>query len=161
MNVLHSEELIRGDLETRKRNEIAMRRIIEEGFNEGKLEIADELVSTDIVENQFFGPRHPKGPEGLKAIIRDLRRMLPDVKLTIEDMVSEDDKVWIRMRSEGTHLGEFMGRPASGKRVTVDVFDLCRFKDGKMVEHWGVPDRFHLLMQIGFFQRPEENTPKD
>lgn len=156
MNVLHSEEVRNGDMETRKQNEIIMRRIIEEGFNEGKLEIADELVSDDMVENQFFGPGHPSGPDSLKATISDLRRIMPDVKLTIEDVVSEGDKVWIRMRAEGTHMGELLGRPGSGKKVKVTVFDECRFENGKMVEHWGVPDRFHMLMQLGFFQRADK-----
>lgn len=155
MNVLHTEEATSTDLQTRKQNEIAMRRIIEEGFNEGKLEIADELVSPDLAEHQFFGPNHPQGPAALKATITDLRRIMPDVHLTIEDMISRDDQVWIRMTAEGTHLGELMGKPGTGKRVRVCVFDECRFENGKMVEHWGVPDRFHLLMQTGFFQRPE------
>jgi predicted ester cyclase len=137
------------DLSEQKQNEQLFRTLIEEAFNKGNLDILDDLVSDDLVEHQFVGPNHPRGVEGARAIVRDCRSLLGDFTLTIQDLVATGDTVWARMIGEGIHQREFFGFPPTGKRTRVDVVDICRFKDGKMVEHWGIPDRFHLLIQIG------------
>jgi len=137
-----------------EQNKELFRRIIKEGFNEGNLAVLDELVSIDSTEHQFFGPDHPQGVEGVKATVRDLHRLFGDFKLTIVDLVTDGDTVWGRMIGEGIHQAEFFGRAPTGKSIKIDVIDICRFKDGKMVEHWGVPDRFHMMMQIGMLPAP-------
>jgi len=75
--------------------------------------------------------------------------MFPDIRLTIEDEAAVGDKVWIRMRARGTNNGSIMGKPPTGKKMEIDVFDVCRVKDGKIVEHWGVPDQLGMLEQVG------------
>ena len=130
------------------------RTIINEAFTKGNLDVLDTIVSEDIQEHQFFGPDHPRGVEGVKAIVRDLHRLFDDFTLTTQDIVVSGDTVWGRMVGEGTHKGEFFGLTDTGKRIRVDVIDICRFKDGKMVEHWGVPDRFHLMIQLGMRPAP-------
>jgi steroid delta-isomerase-like uncharacterized protein len=129
--------------------EHVVRRLIGEGFSEGRLEVCDELVADEIVEHQDFGPDHAAGAEGVKAVISSLRRAFPDFRLTIEDLVVAGDTVWTRNVATGTHDGPFAGNPPSGRPIRVQVFDVLRVVDGRIVEHWGVPDRLGVLFQIG------------
>lgn len=71
---------------------------------------------------------------------------------TVEDSVVKDDHVWVRVRGRGTNSGPFFG-PPSGHPVDITVFDQARVVDGRIVEHWGVPDRFALLEQTGVLAR--------
>ena len=130
------------------------RRLIDEGFNQGRLEVADELTSADLVEHQNFGPDHPPGADGVKAVIASLRRAFPDFHLAIEDLVVDDENVWLRMTGTGTNHGPFMGNAPTGKAMRTPVFDVIRVRDGKMIEHWGVPDRLGTLFQLGLAQPP-------
>ena len=91
------------------------------------------------------------GPQILKAQIEDARHSIKELKLTIEAIVETGDTVWARSKATGVD-------PRSGKPVTIDVMDICRFADGKLVEHWGVPDRFALLHQIGALPPPPKRT---
>ncbi len=135
-----------------ERNEALFRRIIEEGFNQGNLAVADEVLSPHIAEHQAgMGA----GPEGLKGAITYLRSVFPDFRLTIEDTVTAGDTIWVRMRARGTQQGPHLGLPPTGKPIDIYVIDICRFEGGKMVEHWGVPDRLALLEQLGFLRRPQ------
>jgi predicted ester cyclase len=134
--------------------ESVVRRLIEEGFNQGRLEIADELTSPELLEHQNFGPDHAPGAEGVKAVIASLRRAFSDFHLEIEDVVVDGDKVWLRMVGTGTNNGPFMGNPPTGRPMRTDVFDLIRVSHGKMIEHWGVPDRLATLFQLGLVHPP-------
>jgi predicted SnoaL-like aldol condensation-catalyzing enzyme len=118
------------------------RQIIDRGFNQGDLAVADELCAPTLIEHEYLVPPHLRGAEILKFQIQAARTELRYLTLAIEDFVEHEDKVWVRMRGTGSD-------PRSGKSVVMDVFDICRFKDGKLVEHWGVPDRFALLHQVG------------
>jgi predicted ester cyclase len=129
--------------------EHVVRRLIDEGFSNGRLVVCDELVADEIVEHQDFGPGHAAGPEGVKAVISSLRRAFSDFRLTIEDLVVAGDTVWTRNVATGTHDGPFGDSPPSGRPIRVDVFDVLRVVDGRIVEHWGVPDRLGVLFQIG------------
>ncbi len=134
--------------------ETVARRLIEEGFNQGDLTVCDELASDDLVEHQSFGPNHSPGAEGVKAVVSSLRRAFSDFHLEIEDLVVDGDKVWLRMVGSGTHDGPFMGHPPTGRRMRTDVFDVLRIRDGRLVEHWGVPDRLGVLFQLGLATPP-------
>lgn len=127
------------------RNKEAFRGIIEEGFNKGNYAALDPLFAVDYQEHQF-GLKPTL--EGFKDDIRYLRTAFPDFHLTIDDLVAENDKVWARMTARGTNHGPFLGAP-TGKPFSATVMDVCRFKDGKLVEHWGVPDRFATIVQLG------------
>jgi predicted ester cyclase len=130
------------------------RRLIEEGFNNGDLGVADDVISPDHVEHQYFGADHAPGAEGVKAVISSLRRAFSDFHLAIDDLVVDGDKVWLRMKGTGTNDGSFMGHPPTGRRMHTDVFDVVRVEDGRIVEHWGVPDRLSTLFQLGLAQPP-------
>lgn len=131
--------------------ETIVRRLIEEGFNQGDLEVAAELTSDGLVEHQDFGPAHAGGAAGVKAVIASLRRAFSDFHLEIEDAAVDADTVWLRMVATGTNDGSFMGHPATGRPMRIDVVDVIRVEDGRMVEHWGVPDRLCALLQLGLF----------
>jgi predicted ester cyclase len=89
------------------------------------------------------------GQEGTKRTIRYLRSAFPDFAITIDDLVVAGDKVWARQHGGGTNLGSFARRPSTGVAMQIDVFDVCRFADGKMVEHWGVPDQLGAMRRLG------------
>ena len=134
--------------------EALVRRLIEEGFNQGNLDVADELISPDLVEHQNFGPNHAPGPEGVRAVIASLRRAFSDFQLAIDDLTVDGDTVWLRMTGSGINDGSFMGHPPTGRRMRTDVFDSLRVEDDRIVEHWGVPDRLGTLFQLGLAHPP-------
>jgi predicted ester cyclase len=130
------------------------RRLILVGFGQGDLAVVDDLFSPDFIERQE-GIRPPNA-DGVKGAIAYLRRALPDLNYTIEDIAASDDRVWGRMRVRGTHRGTFMAIPPTGAEIAITVIDICRFVDGKIVEHWGVPDRLSVLEQIGAVVQPSQ-----
>jgi len=135
-------------------NQAAFRSVIAEAFNNGNYSVLHDHFNPDFIEHQFG--LHPT-IEGMQADIQFLRTAFPNFNLTIEDMVADVDKVWVRMTARGTNLGGFMG-PPNGKSFKVAVFDVCRFKDGKIVEHWGSPDRFAVLAQLGLLPQPQKTA---
>lgn len=132
-------------------NAEVFRRLIEEGFGRGNLDALDDCLPPTFVEHQYGLPANLAG---LKQAIAGLRKAIPDLKHTIDELIVSGDKVWARMTARGTHLGPFMGFAPTGKSFTITVFDVCRFEDGRIVEHWGVPDCFALLHQLGLLARP-------
>jgi predicted ester cyclase len=139
--------------------EHVVRRLIDEGFSQGRLEVCDELVADAIAEHQDFGPDHAPGAEGVKDVIRSLRDGFSDFRLTIEDLVVAGDTVWTRNVATGTHDGRFAGNEPTGRPIRINVFDVLRVVDGRIVEHWGVPDRLAVLIQIGALRGPRAAAP--
>ena len=115
----------------------------------GDADRADELLAEDLIEHEDQPPGSPQGREGFKNFVRRVNAGFPDLECHIEDMTADGDKVLARARLTGTHQGEFMGIPATGKRVEFEVIDIGRFENGKGVEHWGVSDAMALMAQIG------------
>jgi hypothetical protein len=133
------------------------RRILDESFNTGRTDVLDELISPELVEHQFEAPGRaaPRvGPAGVAGIVRELRRGAGDFHLAVEDATVVGDTVWVRMRATGTDTGGTLGHPPTGRRFEITVIDVARFADDRMVEHWGVPDRFGLLEQLGLLPVP-------
>lgn len=129
-------------------------RLIERGFNNGDLTVLDEVVDAGCVEHQFERPGRPApvvGTSGLVRIITELRSGGADFHLAIEDSSVTGDLVWARLRATGTDTGGQLGRTPTGRPFEITVIDIARFVDGLMVEHWGVPDRLGLLLQLGPF----------
>lgn len=134
-------------------NQAIFRRVIEEGFGQGNLAVLHELMATDFIEHEA-GPGEGRGLEGVKAIVTMLHTAFPDVRATIEEMSADGDKLWARVTFHGTHTGDLLGMPPTGKHVRVEAIDLCRFAAGKLVEHWGVFDRMGMMEQVGAIPRP-------
>jgi predicted ester cyclase len=130
-----------------------LRRIFDEGFATGEGAVVDEVCAPDVIEHQFgLEGSGPAALAHLKAAIADVHRAIPDVTFTIEDSVQSGDTVWVRVRARGTATGPFFG-PPSGRPVDFTVIDIARVVDGRIVEHWGVPDRFAMLAQTGVLGR--------
>ena len=81
-----------------------------------------------------------------------------DLSMTLEDLVVDGDKIWGRAQATGTNLGPIIGQVPTGRTMTIDVIDICRFKGGMLVEHWGVPDRFSQLQHLGLLPEPKPAT---
>jgi predicted ester cyclase len=102
------------------------------------------------VEGGCRGPQGPPGsahdPEAGRDLFRALRTAFPDLTVAIDDMLAEGDKVVTRQTFSGTHSGEWLGVPATGRRVRWAVIDIVRLENGQLVDHWAVAD-FHGLIQ--------------
>ncbi len=129
-------------------NKAIVKRIVQEIWNGGNLGLADELISPDYVDN-VGGSGTPVGPEGFKDAVNGVREAFPDFAITINDMISEDDKVAMVWTFIGTHKGELMGIAPTEKLIEFDGVYLYRFKDGKLVERSGIRDTSKLLSQLG------------
>ena len=121
--------------------------IIDRGFNQGDLSVADEVCAVKLSEHEYLAKTDVPGPEILKDQIQTARSNTRGFNLTVEDLVENGDQVWARSRCTGTDL-------LSGKPINITVIDICRFENGKLVEHWGVPDRFARLHQTGALSPP-------
>lgn len=130
-----------------------MQRMFDEGFATGNAEIVDELCAPDLVEHQFgMAGIGSDAIAHVKEAIRQVHNTTPDMTFTIEDTVESGDTIWVRVQARGTATGPFFG-PPSGQAVQLTVIDVARVVDGRIVEHWGVPDRFALLAQTGVLDR--------
>lgn len=124
------------------------RRFYDEVINGKNMATLDELVDDDIVEHQQM-PGIPPGKEGVRAFFATFHGAFPDLQAEIQGIVSEGDEVWVYASITGTHEGELLGIPATGKKVSFSMFDRVRVRDGKAVEHWGVSDDLGMLTQLG------------
>lgn len=143
---------------TTEQNLDVFRRVVEDGFSRGDLDALDPLFAPDFQEHQ--PGMVPPDLRGVKGAIAYLRSVFPDLTLTIEDSVAVGDMVWARITARGTHRGSIMGRPPTGRTFAITVIDIARFRDGKMVEHWGVADRFHQMEQLGLLPAPQPAAPQ-
>jgi steroid delta-isomerase-like uncharacterized protein len=130
------------------RSKDLMRRFYDEVVNQGNLDLIDEMLSADFVEHEEF-PGIPQTREGVKQFFAMLRGAFPDVTMTPEHIVAEGDIAVGNVRVRGTHQGEFMGIPATGRSIDVREVDVVRFDGEIAVEHWGAFDALHLLEQLG------------
>jgi steroid delta-isomerase-like uncharacterized protein len=134
-------------------NKDTTRRFYDEVINQGKLDLIDELVSSDFVEHEEF-PGLGNTREAVKGFFTMFRSAFPDMKFTMEDILEDGDKIVVRAMITGTHKGEFMGIPATGKSVRVQAIDMVRFENGKMMEHWGATDTAGMMEQLGVMPTP-------
>jgi steroid delta-isomerase-like uncharacterized protein len=125
-------------------------RWFEEVWNHGREETIDELLGQNAVALGLgVGEAPVHGPNGFKIFWRNIRAALPDVQITIEDTVAEDDKVVARIVLEGTHRGDGLGVSPTGRRVKVAGIVLVQFADGRIVRGWNSWDQLGLLQQLG------------
>ncbi len=129
-------------------NKAFVRSSSEEIWRTGNAQLIDEHIAASyVLHNPPTG--FPPNRDGLKAILQVMRSAFPDLRMTIEDMVAEGDRVVQRRRFEGTHKGEFFGIPATGKSVTVRQIIISRMADGKIAEEWAETDFLGMLQQVG------------
>jgi steroid delta-isomerase-like uncharacterized protein len=125
-----------------------MRRLYEL-LSVGDIDGFGDLVAEDFVEHEETPGLEPT-KEGVKQLFRMYRAAFPDLRMEAQDILVSGDKVVARVRGTGTHHGEFMGMPATGKSVDVQLIDIIRFgDDGLAREHWGVFDSLAMMQQLG------------
>lgn len=131
------------------------RRFIEEVLNGKDLTAADELVAEDVVELDPF-PGQEQGREGLKELLGMLFAAFPDQHWTIEELIAEGDKVVNRFTWRGTHRGEFMGIPPTGRRVEVKGVVIDRIVEGRIADTRILMDNLGLMQQLGAIPAPQQ-----
>jgi predicted ester cyclase len=123
-------------------NKALARRVLEEMFNKGNLNLADEVFAPDYVDHDPAMPEDIRGPEGFKEYVSIFRTAFPDIHLEIEDQVAEGDKVVTRWTGTGTHEGDLMGIAPTGNKVTLPGMEIVRFsgassqRAGKATTRW-------------------------
>jgi steroid delta-isomerase-like uncharacterized protein len=147
--------------EERHANKEKARRLYEEAFGRGNAEVIDEVLHSEFVchdPNSETG--EIRGAQTIKGEIDYFRQALPDLTYTVEDQVSEGDKVTTRYTMAGTHQGEFFGVGGSGKRIEISGINVDRFdENGKMVEEWASYDLLGAMRQAGAI--PEAGQEED
>lgn len=119
-----------------------------EAVNKGRLEAFREIFATNVVDHDP-APDQGKGPEGFIQFFTAFRSAFPDLEVAVDHMVSDEDNVSIAYRITGTHKGNFLGIPATGKKVKARGVQIARFENGKIIERWGSSDELGILKQIG------------
>jgi steroid delta-isomerase-like uncharacterized protein len=119
----------------------------------GDVAALDDIAVTDFVEHDPF-PGQGAGLQGLKDRVRMLREGVAP-RFTIEDVISDGDKLVVRWTSHGHHVAEFLGIPATGKTYSIAGIDIFALRDGKLAEHWHVVDQLSMMQQIGLLPVPE------
>ena len=118
-------------------------------INAGDIDGFGNLLADEFVEHEETPGLAPT-KDGVKAFFRMYISAFPDLRLEAQDVISSGDKVVARARARGTHRGGFMGMPATGKSVDVQLIDIMRFGDDGLVrEHWGVFDALAMMQQLG------------
>ncbi len=126
-------------------------------INAGDIDGFGRLLADDFVEREEI-PGLPPTKDGVVQYFRIMLAAFPDMRMDVQDSFASGDKAVARLRISGTHQGEFMGIPATGKPVSVNLIDITRFgDDGLAREHWGVADMLGLMQQIGAIPTPGQN----
>ncbi len=122
--------------------------LVDTVFNRGDIAAVDQYFQPTLIEHAPW-PGQTADVAGFKAGLAGMRKSFPDLRVTVERTVSQDDLLVVHMRMSGSQLGEFMGAPASGKTFNIEVIDIVRIADGRIAEHWGVFDSATMAAQLG------------
>ena len=124
-------------------------RKVQEAWNKNRLDDLDQYFAPDFKANAV-DPSGPPGLAGAKTAHAAMNQRMSDRNVQILEMIEEGDKVMTRNRATGKHTGdEWMGAPADGKTYDIESWSIYRFRDGKIVESWGLNDAMRLIMQVG------------
>ena len=116
--------------------------------NTGQLELLRDVVAADSVDHDPAPDQGP-GPEGYIRLFSSLRTSFPDLAVSVDQLVTDEDKIALAYTITGTHKGEFLGVAPTGRKIRARGVQIARFKDGKLVERWGSSDQLGILQQIG------------
>jgi steroid delta-isomerase-like uncharacterized protein len=134
-------------------NKAIIRAYVETVWNRRQLDRADEVVAPDFVDHAPL-PGQAPGLDGAKRKWAMYLDAIPDLRVTIEELIAEGDKVGARRSYEGTHQGVLLGIPATGKQLRVGGISIFRLADGRITEHWEQLDRLALMQQLGVIPAP-------
>ena len=141
-------------------NKALVQHFIEEVWNKGNIDLIDQRVSDSYAGYDPSMPAPINGNEGFKQLVVGFRHAFPDLRLDVEDLVAEGDKVVGRYMLHGTQTGEFLGLPPSGKEVSVTGIFIRRIAGGKYVEGWDLTDALGMMQQLGVIPMPGQSATK-
>ena len=128
-------------------------RFVDELWNERRLDVADAIFSNDCVTHQLRSGAPvealPRGPEEIKEHLLGWIASFPDLRFTVEQILSEGDRVATQLIMEGTHQSDWMGIPATGKKIQIRLFTIHRVVEGKIVEDWVLVESLGIFQQLG------------
>jgi predicted ester cyclase len=130
-------------------NKRLVRRALEEVYNTGNLELADEFFHPSFVNHAPAHPDLPVGPDSVRQTLRGLHSTFGDLHFEIEAEIAEGDMVVQRVTMSGRHIGPLMGHEPTGREFGARQTHMWRVADGKIVEHWGTRDDLDMLQQLG------------
>ena len=134
-------------------NKALIQRFVEEAFNKGNVDVADEVYYPTFLSHEPTGPVE-RSPEYVENFVNMYLSAFPDGRTTIEDLVAEGDRVAYRWTYRGTHQGELMGIPPTGQEVTITGITIDSVSDGRIAEEWNHFDQLGLLQQLGVVPTP-------
>ena len=135
-------------------NKALFRHFVAEVMNQGNIAAIDELFTPDFVGHVQLPPAPPMKRDGVKMLFTMYRQAFSGFHAEIEELIAEEDRVAGLLIASGTHVGSFMGIPATGKQIAFRTMDIFRIRDGKIAEHWAMPDQFGLRQQLGAIPTP-------
>ena len=124
-------------------------------WEEGNIDLVDELLAPDYINHSPATPDQPTGPEGVKGVVTMYRSAMPDLRVVIEDMLAEGGKVAVRDTMEASHGGDMFGVPATGQRVSIKSAAVERVSEGKIGVHGRVTGSLDMMQQLGVIPAPE------
>ena len=129
-----------------------IRRIFDEAINQGRVDAVDELFTDDYVDHGPMGDLN--GRDAFKQVVEQWRSAVPDVHCEVEHLFVDGDLAGWIVRTTGTHTGDGLGFPATGKRFETVSPNIGRIRDGRAAEHWAEQGMFPMLVQIGMIPMP-------
>ncbi len=141
------------DFVTDAEPEANTRRLLQEMWSDGRLEVADELISPSL-RGRLAAFGEFAGPEGVKDIVSAYRNAFPDLRIEIEQMIVHGGVVVSRWRASGTHRGELLGLAPTEKKATITGITMDTWRDGRVVDTWTESDQLLLLQQLGVMPAP-------
>jgi len=136
-------------------NKAICRRMLDQLWNEQRLDLVQEFFTEDQVHHIAGSPPIPPGLESIKEVLTMSYAAFPDLQLTVDDEIAEGDKVVFRWTMTATHQGEFMGIPATGKQITRSGSAIYRLDNAKIAELWFFADNLDFMQQLGAIPTPE------
>jgi predicted ester cyclase len=144
-------------------NKALVRRLYEEAFNQGNLDVVDELIAPDIVTHDPIILDAPAGGDSIRGGIELILEAFPDFHVEVLDLIAEGDRVASYLLMSGTNTGDYRRGGATNRKGTMRAFLLWRVSDGRLVESWGMADRFQFLQELGIVPSDDElaaRTPR-
>lgn len=140
-----------------ERNKAVIRRFVEEVQNKQDWDAYDELNAPDFV-NLSAPPGAPTDRETGMAVLQAFAAAYPDAVFTVDEMYAEGDAVITKKTFTGTNEGDFMGVPATGRRVSLQYVDIMRVRDDRIIDHWNVLDQLSWMIQLGLIPDPSGSS---
>ena len=139
---------------TTETNKAIARRLADEVFSQGNMQSYDDIFAAGYVNHNMPVPGIPGTKEGFRQVVLATRTAFPDVRVTVQDIVADDEFAVFHDTVQATSRADFMGIPPNGKRLTWTEIHFLRIKQGKIVEHWANFDQLGILMQLGAIPAP-------